>query len=196
LSNLDAKLRKELRTEIRSIIKKIGMTAVYVTHDQAEALAISDRIAVMNIGFIEQYGTPLDVFTDPKTLFVAQFVGSSSTVSGKVIKANVVELEGGDQILIATKEALPLDTKVDLVIRPENILLNKESERTIEIEINTIEYLGTEVKLTGLLEDGTIILVDVIERTEEYAKLNVGDKIKVHIIPEEIFVFVKDKRVY
>ncbi len=196
LSNLDAKLRKELRTEIRSIIKKIGMTAVYVTHDQAEALAISDRIAVMNIGFIEQYGTPLDVFTDPKTLFVAQFVGSSSTVSGKVIKANVVELEGGDQILIATKDALPLDTKVDLVIRPENILLNKESERTIEIEINTIEYLGTEVKLTGLLEDGTIILVDVIERTEEYAKLKVGDKIKAHIIPEEIFVFVKDKRVY
>ncbi|MCG3259335.1 MAG: TOBE domain-containing protein, partial [Candidatus Heimdallarchaeota archaeon] len=176
--------------------KKIGMTAVYVTHDQAEALAISDRIAVMNIGFIEQYGTPLDVFTDPKTLFVAQFVGSSSTVSGKVIKANVVELEGGDQILIATKDALPLDTKVDLVIRPENILLNKESERTIEIEINTIEYLGTEVKLTGLLEDGTIILVDVIERTEEYAKLKVGDKIKAHIIPEEIFVFVKDKRVY
>ena len=196
LSNLDAKLRKELRTEIRSIIKKIGMTAVYVTHDQAEALAISDRIAVMNIGFIEQYGTPLDVFTDPKTLFVAQFVGSSSSVSGKVVKANVVELEGGDLISIVTKEALKADTKVDLVIRPENILLNKESESTIEIEINTIEYLGTEVKLTGLLEDGTILLVDVVERTEEYAKMNVGDKIKVHIIPEKIFVFVDDKRVY
>ncbi len=196
LSNLDAKLRKELRTEIRSIIKKIGMTAVYVTHDQAEALAISDRIAVMNIGFIEQYGTPLDVFTDPKTLFVAQFVGSSSTVSGKVIKTNVVELKGGDQIIIATKEVLPAETKVDLVIRPENILLNKESESTIEIEINTIEYLGTEVKLTGLLEDGTILLVDVIERTEEYVKKKVGDKIKVHIVPEEIFVFVKGKRVY
>lgn len=196
LSNLDAKLRKELRTEIRSIIKKIGMTAVYVTHDQAEALAISDRIAVMNIGFIEQYGTPLDVFTDPKTLFVAQFVGSSSTVSGKVIKANVVELKGGNRISIVTKEVLPVDTIVDLVIRPENILLNKESESTVEIEINTIEYLGTEVKLTGLLEDGTILLVDVVERTEEYAKLNVGDKILAHIIPEKIFVFVKDKRVY
>ena len=196
LSNLDAKLRKELRTEIRSIIKKIGMTAVYVTHDQAEALAISDRIAVMNIGFIEQYGTPLDVFTDPKSLFVAQFVGSSSTVSGKVTKANVVELEGGDQLLITTKETLPAGTKVDLVIRPENILLNKESENTIEIEINTIEYLGTEVKLTGLLDDGTILLVDVIERTEEYAKLAVGDKIKAHIVPEEIFVFVDEKRVY
>jgi ABC-type Fe3+/spermidine/putrescine transport system ATPase subunit len=196
LSNLDAKLRKELRTEIRSIIKKIGITSVYVTHDQAEALAISDRIAVMNIGFIEQYGTPLEVFTDPRTLFVAQFIGSSSTVSGKIVSANSVELPGGEIVTIATKENLSVGTEVDLVIRPDNILLAQQTDKTVEIEINTIEYLGTEVKLTGLLKDGTMLLVDVVEQAEEFAKMEVGDKVNVNIIPEEIFVFVDKKRVY
>jgi len=196
LSNLDAKLRKELRTEIRSIIKKIGITSVYVTHDQAEALAISDRIAVMNIGFIEQYGTPLEVFTDPRTLFVAQFIGSSSTVSGKITKSNVVELEGGEEFRVITKENLATGTKVDLVIRPDNILVGEKSESSVEIEINTIEYLGTEVKMTGLLKDGTMLLVDVLEQAEEYVKKEVGDKIQVNILPEEIFVFIDKKRVY
>ncbi len=196
LSNLDAKLRKELRTEIRSIIKKIGITSVYVTHDQAEALAISDRIAVMNIGFIEQYGTPLEVFTDPRTLFVAQFIGSSSTISGKVVKPNAVELPGGEIVSIATKENLAVDTEVDLVIRPENILVADKSDSSVEIEINTIEYLGTELNMTGLLKDGSILLVDLVEEAEKYAKMEVGEKINVNLVPTEIFVFVDKKRVY
>ncbi len=196
LSNLDAKLRKELRTEIRSIIKTIGMTAIYVTHDQAEALAISDRIAVMNIGDIEQYGTPTEVFTDPKTLFVGQFIGSSSTLSGKAIKSDIVELAGGEQIKVTTKESLKIGSDVDLVIRPEVVSLTQVTDNPIEIEINTIEYLGNEVKLTGLLKDETMLLVDVVEQTEEYAKMKVGDVLKAHIISEQIFVFVDGKRVY
>ena len=196
LSNLDAKLRKELRTEIRSIIKNIGMTAVYVTHDQAEALAISDRIAVLNEGKIEQYGTPTEVFQDPKTLFVGQFIGSSSTLSGKAISSDTVKIRGGEIVKVVTKQPLEIDSEVDLVIRPEVVSLVKETKSPIEFEINTIEYLGNEVKLTGKLKDETILLVDVAEQTEQYAKMKVGDKIKAYIAPEEVLVFVDKKRAY
>lgn len=196
LSNLDAKLRKELRTEIRAIIKKIGMTTVYVTHDQTEALAISDRIAVLNAGKIEQYGTPTEVFTDPKTLFVAQFIGASSTMYGTVTGNNEVTLRGGEKVKIASKNPIKKGTEVALVVRPENISLTKKTDNPIEVTINTIEYLGTEVNMTGKLKDETIILIDVAEQTEEYAKYKVGDKITVYINTEDIFIFVDEKRVY
>lgn len=196
LSNLDAKLRKELRTEIRSIIKSLGMTTVYVTHDQTEALAISDRIAVFNIGHIEQYGTPTEVFTDPKTLFVGQFIGISSTLTGKVITSNTVELDGGEMVKLQVKANIPDGEKVSLVIRPENVSLTTKSESPIEIEINTIEYLGTEVKMTGKLKDDTILLLDVVEQAEKYAQMKVGTKLTAYIKPAEIFVFVGTDRVY
>ncbi|MFW9853299.1 MAG: ABC transporter ATP-binding protein, partial [Candidatus Thorarchaeota archaeon] len=196
LSNLDAKLRREIRTEIRSIIKKIGMTTVYVTHDQEEALAISDRIAVLHDGIIQQYGTPTQVFSDPQTLFVAQFIGSSSTLTGKVVGKNEALLESGETVKYSIKEDIPTGTSVNLVIRPENILLNAKTESPIEYQINTIEYLGTEVKMTGTLKDGTILLVDVLEDAEKYAKMKVGDNVTGYIIPEEVFVFVDEKRVY
>ena len=83
LSNLDAKLRVELRDEIRDIQKTIGIAAIYVTHDQEEALAISDRICVMNAGRIEQIGTPQEIYADPQTLFVATFVGTMNTLPGE-----------------------------------------------------------------------------------------------------------------
>ena len=196
LSNLDAKLRKELRTEIRSIIKKIGMTAIYVTHDQAEALAISDRIAVMNIGFIEQYGTPTEVFTDPKTLFVGQFIGSSSTLNGKIVAPDKVELVGGETVKIVTKQPLQVGTEVNLIVRPEVISLHERTDSPIEFKIHTIEYLGTEVKITGTLKDDTIILVDFEEQTEKYSEMKVGDILTGYINPEAVFVFVNEKRVY
>lgn len=196
LSNLDAKLRREIRTEIRSIIKKIGMTTVYVTHDQEEALAISDRIAVLHDGIIQQYGTPTEVFSDPETLFVAQFIGTSSTLSGKILDKNTAELKGGEIVKFSIKEDIPKGTEVDLVVRPENIILTSKTDSPLEYKINTIEYLGTEVKMTGTLSDGTIVLVDVAEKAEEYAKMKIGDKITGYIIPEEVFVFVDGKRIY
>ncbi len=196
LSNLDAKLRTELRTEIRSIIKKIGMTAVYVTHDQIEALAISDRIAILNDGDIQQYGTPTEVFTDPHTLFVAQFIGTSSTFTGKVTSAKTVELKGGETIKINTKKEIAEGTEVSVVIRPDNVSLTSATDNSIDFEINTIEYLGTEVKMTGILKDKSILLVDVPEQAEKYAKMNVGDKLQAYIQTDEIFVFIGEERIY
>ncbi len=196
LSNLDAKLRKEIRTEIRSIIKKIGMTTVYVTHDQEEALAISDRIAVLHEGIIQQYGTPLEVFTDPATLFVAQFIGTSSTLEGKITKPNVAELGGGEQILTQIKADIPVGTEVSCVIRPEHVSLTSKTDCAIEFVINTIEYLGTEVKMTGTLKDESLLLLDVAEQAEEFAKMKVGDTVTAYIDPKEVFVFIGQERQY
>jgi ABC-type Fe3+/spermidine/putrescine transport system ATPase subunit len=95
LSNLDAKLRAEMRVELRELQRRLDITSVYVTHDQEEALAISDRVIVMNVGVIEQIGTPEEIYNRPKSRFVADFVGSANLIKGKVIGPGVFEAEGG-----------------------------------------------------------------------------------------------------
>jgi iron(III) transport system ATP-binding protein len=95
LSNLDAKLRAEMRVELRELQRRLDITSVYVTHDQEEALAISDRVIVMNVGVIEQIGTPEEIYNRPKSRFVADFVGSANLIKGKVTGPDTFEAEGG-----------------------------------------------------------------------------------------------------
>ncbi len=95
LSNLDAKLRAEMRVELRELQRRLGITSVYVTHDQEEALAISDRVIVMNVGVIEQIGTPEQIYNRPKSRFVADFVGSANLIKGRVTGPGAFEAEGG-----------------------------------------------------------------------------------------------------
>jgi iron(III) transport system ATP-binding protein len=95
LSNLDAKLRAEMRVELRELQRRLDITSVYVTHDQEEALAISDRVIVMNVGVIEQIGAPEEIYNRPKSRFVADFVGSANLIKGKVVGAGTFEAEGG-----------------------------------------------------------------------------------------------------
>jgi len=95
LSNLDAKLRAEMRVELRELQRRLDITSVYVTHDQEEALAISDRVIVMNVGVIEQIGTPEEIYNRPKSRFVADFVGSANLIKGRVTAPGVFEAEGG-----------------------------------------------------------------------------------------------------
>src|SRR6266704_5938162 len=95
LSNLDAKLRAEMRVELKELQRRLDITSVYVTHDLEEALAISDRIVVMNVGVIEQIGTPEEIYNRPKSRFVADFVGSANLIKGKVVGPGTFEAEGG-----------------------------------------------------------------------------------------------------
>ena len=118
LSNLDAKLRVEMREQIRSLQKRIGITTVYVTHDQEEAMAISDRIAVMERGEVVQDGTAQDLYYKPATEFVARFIGRTNLMNGRVAAAGDVEVEG---LRIALAVAKPVGSVVRLVVRPEMI---------------------------------------------------------------------------
>lgn len=130
LSNLDAKLRDEMRFELKRLQRELGITAVYVTHDQVEALALSTRIAVMRAGSIEQMGRPRDVYDNPSTRFVADFIGTTNFLPGTVTAkegANTYQVETADGRLLATSGSdLPVGTAVTVTIRPQHLVIEKE----------------------------------------------------------------------
>ncbi|MEO3997587.1 ABC transporter ATP-binding protein [Mesorhizobium sp. CAU 1732] len=120
LSNLDAKLRDQMRVEIRELQQRLGITALYVTHDQIEAMSISDRIVVMNGGIVEQVGTPREVYARPASRFVADFIGKANFVSGKKTAGNAIEI-AGKSFDLASGNAQSAGDAVTVVIRPEAI---------------------------------------------------------------------------
>jgi iron(III) transport system ATP-binding protein len=123
LSNLDANLREEMRFEIRRLHEEFKITTVYVTHDQAEAMATSDRIAVLNRGRLVQVGPPAEIFDRPKTRFVAEFVGKANILSGRFDSDGLVELGEGVKIRVTTTEESALSGQVTVCLRPHNIKL-------------------------------------------------------------------------
>ncbi len=183
LSNLDAKLRNQMRAEIILLRKKIETTFVYVTHDQTEAMTLGDRIVIMKDGFIQQVGTPHEVFDKPVNLFVAEFIGAPkmNTFPAKLT------LEGGKYYVSAFGGKLPIaGDRVDLLnqnvvvpeegldltlgVRPEHIVLAKEaSEDTIHVTIQVNEMMGSELHLHVLTDDGTqlVVRVPTIQLSEE-----------------------------
>lgn len=156
LSNLDAKLREQMRTEIRRIQRELGITSVYVTHDQLEAMTLSDRVVVMNNGIIEQVGTPMDIYRYPRSRFVADFIGRANFVTSEVLgaedKAPVVSAFGKPVRLSQREEVYPAGTKVTLVIRPEMIRVSKNKNGFNGV-VRRAAYLGDsidyEVEISG-----------------------------------------------
>ena len=116
LSNLDAKLRAEMRVELRELQRRLDITSVYVTHDQEEALAISDRVIVMNVGVIEQIGTPEAIYNRPTSRFVADFVGSANLIKGRVAGPDVFEAEGGTRLRFSAPHA-PTGNETEVAVR-------------------------------------------------------------------------------
>ncbi|MEM4717304.1 MAG: ABC transporter ATP-binding protein [Desulfurococcaceae archaeon] len=162
LSNLDAKLRVEMREELRKIQKTLGITTIYVTHDQLEAMSMSDRIAIMNRGRVIQVGTPKDLYFSPRALFVADFLGRSSIYKGEVVKQldNLVEVQLEDTNILVRgftyEKQLP--RKVSVVIRPEVIKISGEKndphdtilKGTLEFAMFTGDKIEGRVKIAGL----------------------------------------------
>jgi len=147
LSALDAKLRERLRYEIKRLQRRVGITTVYVTHDQEEALAISDRVAVMSAGRIEQLGTPLEVYSEPTTEFVAGFIGHGNLLEGVVTAAGgemvkVRLLPDGPEIAVTTKEGYHAGQEVIVLIRPERIRLDSSRENKLRGRLRGMEFLG------------------------------------------------------
>lgn len=150
LSNLDAKLREVMRTEIRRIQQTLGITSVYVTHDQVEAMTLSDRIVVMNQGRIEQIGTPPDIYRRPQTAFVADFIGSTNFVEATVqgIDGDTVALEvfGKTLTVPAPQDALNKGQSVKLVLRPEAIQVVEQGDGHYQGIVRWSSYLGSLVE--------------------------------------------------
>lgn len=167
LSALDAKIRVSLRAEIRAIQKRLGTTAIFVTHDQEEALSISDRVVVMNMGEIEQVGTPFEIYNFPKTSFVANFVGSLNTAEAEVVDPDSGSLNMGGISLKAEngiKDKKKGD-KVMVAIRPEriNFLSEGKKDNVFEGRIENITFLGSVVRVQ-MLFGGLKFIMDTFNR--------------------------------
>jgi len=143
-SNLDAKLRLSLRDELRDLIKQTGLSAIFITHDQNDALAISDKIIVLNEGRIEQIGTPREIYFEPQNEFVGNFIGEANIIDGTIINCNFVESELGT---IKVKNSQPEGKPVRLLIRPQNIIISGDTG--VRARVNTISFAGiySKVKL-------------------------------------------------
>ena len=145
LSNLDANLREEMRFEVRRLHDETGITMVYVTHDQAEAMVTADRIAVMNLGRVEQVATPFQVYERPMTEFVAAFIGRTNTLLGKVVSKGVVELDGmGVKVQAQDETGCAVGEEVAVCIRPHQVLFERPDGGVNQIKgrVSRSAYLG------------------------------------------------------
>jgi ABC-type Fe3+/spermidine/putrescine transport system ATPase subunit len=193
LGQLDAKVRSDLRYEIRKMTKDLGLTAIHVTHDQAEAMAISDRIAVMKKGRIKQVGTPSELYMAPENIFVANFIGESNFLEGYVANEGdrhmTIELRGGIQVEVTNDEAKKGE-RVVLAIRPETFLFEKgaeESKNSIAGAVERVTFEGTSIRYEIRLANQDLVVVVKPSMTEEW--LNVDDKVVVSFPSEKAHVF-------
>ena len=178
LSNLDAKIRVEVRAELKRLQREIGITTIYVTHDQAEAMSLADRIAVMNAGRILQVGTPEELYHRPTNIFVAGFIGSPPA---NLVDANIVEIDGGVALeMLGVRIPLPEDiaaiarkeSRVVFMARPEDISLTPGGEFTVY----AVEWHGREVLVSIQAPDGTILKV-ILPADKRIA---VGDRVSIN----------------
>jgi spermidine/putrescine ABC transporter ATP-binding subunit len=165
LSNLDANLREQMRFEIREIQRRVGITTVFVTHDQSEAMAAADRLVIMNKGVIAQAGTVREIYTTPRDAFVASFIGQANVIPGKAVGVNGsqvrVELSGGDIILATRSQGVPNDGSVVMILRPEDLTLSNEpvpGHNALAGTVKRVSFLGSTVNI-GVEAAGQVISV-------------------------------------
>lgn len=193
LSALDAKIRVRLRVVIKKLQNDLGITMIYVTHDQEEALTMADRVVIMKDGKIKQVGTPWDIYRRPENHFVAKFVGSSNFITG-VHQNNTLKL-GVNQLKIDGINGINSD-QINVAIRPEKIDLLTDDEITndfepsniVKVGIDFVTFLGAVVQLTFNI-DGTVINVDVVEKRYEELGLKKGDSVNLYFPPDSFHVF-------
>jgi len=193
LSALDAKIRVRLRAVIKRLQQELGITMIYVTHDQEEALAIADRVVVMEQGKIKQEGTPLEIYKFPKSSFVADFVGTSNFFQGKRQRDKVRFKDW--EFLVPALETMSAED-IYLAIRPEKIEVMRPGETPEAVErsnlthgrIEVITFLGAVVRLV-ISMDGDEIICDMVEKDFELKNLNRGDSVELYFPPEAFLAY-------
>ena len=194
LSNLDAKLRVEMRTVIKNIQHSVGITTVYVTHDQEEAMAVSDRIAVMNAGVIQHVGTPKSIYQRPANLFVATFIGRSNVIKGKlVVDGGKTYLETLSGYRAEIKTVRPEQQKAQdivLSVRPEEFLLDRGSTEGISAVVDDCVFLGLNTHYFVHLSSGEE--VEIIQESSIDSIIEPGSEIKLKINTEKVNLFTAD----
>ena len=181
LGALDLKMRKDMQIELKEMHRKLGITFIYVTHDQEEALTMSDTIVVMNDGVIQQIGTPKDIYNEPKNAFVADFIGESNILSGTIVGKNKVRFINKDFDMV---DDFPEGDKVDVVVRPEDIFIVNKGLGQADGKIIDSVFKGVHYEMTFKIGKTEILIQDTVERA-------VGEEVSIIIKPEDIHVMEK-----
>ncbi len=184
LGALDLKLRKDMQVELKNIQKRMGITFIYVTHDQQEALSMSDTIVVMNDGRIQQIGSPIDIYNEPKNAFVADFIGESNILDGVMLNDFKAKFSGA--VFQCLDKGFAINESVDIVVRPEDVDVVPYGEGTISGVITSNTFKGVHFEM--------IVDIDnfkwMIQTTDYYP---VGSKIGIQIEPDAIHVMKKSE---
>lgn len=180
LSALDLKLRSEMQYELRELQQRLGKTFIFVTHDQEEALAMSDEIFVINEGEIQQSGTPIEIYDEPINRFVADFIGESNIIAGTMIKDYFVEF--GGKTYECVDGGFQTNEKVEVVIRPEDLEVTSIDKGKLNVKVNTQLFRGVHYELSTYDEAGNEWLVHSTKKVE------IGETIGLNFGPAEIHV--------
>ncbi|MBY6031574.1 putative 2-aminoethylphosphonate ABC transporter ATP-binding protein [Marinobacter daepoensis] len=188
LSALDAKVRHHLRSEIRSLQKQLGVTTIMVTHDQEEALAMADRVVVMNNGVIEQVGTPLEIYQQPASAFVASFIGAMNFFDSAPVNGQRVRVGNRELDLV---RPLPSDQScVQLAIRPEDVHLLPNGDGEWEGQVESMDYLGAFIRTRVRLSEVELeLVVDVDPRSARQLELQVGACVCLNLPSDALHCF-------
>ena len=184
LGALDLKMRKEMQIELKEMQRELGITFVYVTHDQEEALTMSDTIIVMKDGVIQQIGTPIDIYNEPKNAYVADFIGESNIVAGTMKTDNEVVLSSGitfkcvDPLFPEFTEGIA--NLVDVVIRPEDFYVDEEAEGRINGTVESLIFKGVHYEMIVKSDDGIEWLVQNVD------PFKVGSRVGLYVDPDDI----------
>src|SRR5690554_1641169 len=182
LGALDLKLRKEMQIELKNIQKRVGITFIYVTHDQEEALTMSDTIVVMNEGLIQQIGTPIDIYNEPKNAFVAKFIGESNIIDGIMHNDFIVEFSG--KTFDCVDKGFNKKEKVEVVIRPEDLEIVPDSQAKLKGTVESVTFKGVHYEMFVKVDDFHWMVHSTIMK-------EVGSEIGLNVLPENIHIMKK-----
>jgi spermidine/putrescine transport system ATP-binding protein len=200
LGALDLKLRKEMQLELKRMQHKLGITFVYVTHDQEEALTMSDRVAVMYQGKVQQIGSPIDIYEYPQNKFVADFIGESNFLSGRVVEHKKDELlvlvDEELTVSVKTSQEIPLGKYLTLVLRPEKAKIYPPSYLQEKGWFGIIEeaiYIGTDTRYVIRVTTNSVVVVRCQNlHRDELRRYQVGNQVKVVVSPDSLAILEHD----
>ena len=189
LSALDAKIRVELRSEIRRIQQELGITTIYVTHDQEEALSLSDRVVVMNAGRVEQIGHPFEIYNYPQTHFTASFIGQLNLATVTVVDAaqGLCKLDGR-VVLTGQPTLLPNGSQARLALRPEELELGRiEGNNILSGKVDSVTFLGAIVRIRVDIGGGILLSMDLFNE-RQLVLPRVGDAVEINFPPHACWI--------
>ncbi|KAB3535441.1 ABC transporter ATP-binding protein [Alkaliphilus pronyensis] len=186
LGALDLKLRKDMQLELKNIQQKLGITFIYVTHDQEEALTMSDTVVVMKDGTIQQIGSPVDIYNEPKNSFVADFIGESNIITGTMIKDYLVDFAG--RKFDCVDKGFEANEEVDVIIRPEDIKLVKEADGMLLGQVVSVIFKGVHYEMM-VTSNGISWMI------HSTLMVPVGSKVGILIQPSDIHIMKKVKAI-